>query len=536
MKVNINLPPKKGAGAEQNELEFEQLVVVGANGAGKTRFGSWIEEHNYEIVHRISAQKSLSMPSSVSTTSIEIAKEDLLYGMHYDNKEWLKIHGRKNNRWNKNLNTSLLNDYEQLMVLLHSEEYEKAVYFKDHGGEKPITKLDKIQRIWESVLPHRKLEKRAGVIDIYPNGYHDKKYNGSEMSDGERCIFYLIGEILCAPDKAIIVIDEPEMHIHASLIKHLFDLIEAERPDCAFIYLTHNIDFAFSRQNAVKIWAKSYDNGEWEYEILNERIPIPEQLYLEIIGSRQPVIFMEGDSSSIDYEIYSQVFSDYTLKPVNSCNKVIQITKSFNEAKRFHNIESYGIIDRDRRDSTDINNLVSKNIWVLDVAEAENLLLLEDIVRLVASYMGKDPNNVFNIVKQNIIDFFSREIESQVLLHFKDALSHQYLELTTFSIADIATVISEIDGVYASIDKNKIFNDIKKDFQNIIENGDYNGILRVFNLKNALIPNSKVCEETGVRNKEEFRKLVITLLKRNDRNSQIIKDAIMSCIITSPMA
>ena len=150
--------------------------------------------------------------------------------------------------------------------------------------------------------------------------------------------------------------------------------------------------------------------------------------------------------------------------------------------------------------------------------------------------MGKDPNNVFNIVKQNIIDFFSREIESQVLLHFKDALSHQYLELTTFSIADIATVISEIDGVYASIDKNKIFNDIKKDFQNIIENGDYNGILRVFNLKNALIPNSKVCEETGVRNKEEFRKLVITLLKRNDRNSQIIKDAIMSCIITSPMA
>lgn len=53
----------------------------------------------------------------------------------------------------------MLNDYDKLMVLLHSEEYEKSVYYKDHGGEKPITKLDKIQRIWESVLPHRKLEK-----------------------------------------------------------------------------------------------------------------------------------------------------------------------------------------------------------------------------------------------------------------------------------------------------------------------------------------------------------------------------------------
>ena len=302
--MEILLPPKKGE-VENVKLNFEQLVVVGANGAGKTRFGSWIEENNYEKVHRISAQKSLSMPSSVSTTSIEIAVEDLLYGMHYEDKNWLKRHGRKSSRWNHNLNTSLLNDYDKLMVLLHSEEYEKSVYYKDHGGEKPITKLDKIQRIWESVLPHRKLEKRAGVIDAYQDGHPDKKYNGSEMSDGERCIFYLIGEVLCAPEKSIIIIDEPEMHIHVSLIKRLFDLIENERPDCVFIYLTHSIDFAFSRQNAKKIWAKSYEDGKWDYEILNGAMPIPEQLYLEVLGSRLPVIFIEGDDSSIDYEIYS---------------------------------------------------------------------------------------------------------------------------------------------------------------------------------------------------------------------------------------
>lgn len=101
------------------------------------------------------------MPSSVHTTSMEVAKEDLLYGTHNDNKDWLKHHARKNNRWNNNLNTSLLNDYDKLMVLLHSEEYEKSVYYKDHGGKKPITKLDKIQRIWEGVLPHRKLEKKS---------------------------------------------------------------------------------------------------------------------------------------------------------------------------------------------------------------------------------------------------------------------------------------------------------------------------------------------------------------------------------------
>ena len=75
------------------------------------------------------------------------------------------------------------------------------------------------------------------------------------------------------------------------------------------------------------------------------------------------------------------------------------------------------------------------------------------------------------------------------------------------------------------------YDELKADFQKILDNEDYDGILRVFNLKNALIPNSKVCEETGVRNKEEYRKLLITLLKKNDANSGKLKDAIKAKII-----
>ena len=78
MKTKIKLPPKKGE--NEVEIEFDQLVIIGANGAGKTRFGSWIEMNNYEHVHRISAQKSLSMPFAVRSNSIDIAQDDLIYG------------------------------------------------------------------------------------------------------------------------------------------------------------------------------------------------------------------------------------------------------------------------------------------------------------------------------------------------------------------------------------------------------------------------------------------------------------------------
>jgi hypothetical protein len=62
------------------------------------------------------------------------------------------------------MDTFPLDDYEKLLVLLHSEEYEQALNYKA-GGDKPITKLDRIQNIWETVLPHRKLRRKAGVIE-----------------------------------------------------------------------------------------------------------------------------------------------------------------------------------------------------------------------------------------------------------------------------------------------------------------------------------------------------------------------------------
>jgi hypothetical protein len=234
--MKIELPTKKGRGNENIEIDFEQLVVIGANGSGKTRFGSFIEEKYNKKTHRISAQKSLSVPEYVSTKSKEVAFSEFMYGgWNQDNKTWNENFGWKSQRWNNNLNTSLLNDYDKLMVLLHTEEYEQALLYKEKGGEKPITKLDRIQTIFETVLPHRKLIKKAGIIETYPtDGQQSDAYNASEMSDGERDIFYIAGEVVCVPENSIIIIDEPEMHIHRSLVKKLFDLIEQERPDCAF--------------------------------------------------------------------------------------------------------------------------------------------------------------------------------------------------------------------------------------------------------------------------------------------------------------
>ncbi|WP_245707104.1 hypothetical protein [Epilithonimonas hungarica] len=64
--MNIRLPIKKGQPNTIPTIDFEQLVIVGANGAGKTRFGSDIEKRYLGQTHRISAQKSLSFPQKLA--------------------------------------------------------------------------------------------------------------------------------------------------------------------------------------------------------------------------------------------------------------------------------------------------------------------------------------------------------------------------------------------------------------------------------------------------------------------------------------
>jgi hypothetical protein len=81
----------------------------------------------------------------------------------------------------------------------------------------------------------------------------------------------------------------------------LWDKIESEREDCLFVYLTHDVDFAASRVSATKICLKSFTGEIWDWYVVPDDTEIPEDILLEIAGSRKPVIFIEGDKSSQDY-------------------------------------------------------------------------------------------------------------------------------------------------------------------------------------------------------------------------------------------
>lgn len=490
---SLTLPESSSQQNGSNTIETNGIVVIiGANGSGKTRLGSWIEfsSANRDLVHRIAAQKSLSLPPFATAASIEAAEFGLLYGLQTTDRG--HINNKTVHRWGQKPNTYMLNDYQQLMVYLFSEENEKSILYRNQSKktgsyiEPPSTKLDIVRQIWEEVLPHRELNFRSGVVETNIKGVSGSKYNGEEMSDGERVIFYLIGQCLSAPTNGTIVIDEPELHLHKSIQAKLWDEIQAYRPDCLFIYLTHDLDFATSRIGASKIWIKSFDGNNWDWIEVPQNEGIPEEVLLTILGSRKPILFVEGTKDSLDYFIFRHLYSEYTVIPCGSCSDVIYATQSFRAMHNLHNLECKGIIDRDYRSAEQVEYLVAKNIYVLNVSEIENLLLVEDVIRYIASsLLIQDTEELVSRVKKKVLDELEKE-KDKLIASITAEKTESILRMFSSKASNRAEFESQFDQFTSSIKIGDLFDSSLSEVETTIASRNYNAAIKLYNNKGLI--------------------------------------------------
>jgi len=307
-------------------------------------------------------------------------------------------------------------------------------------------------------------------------------YPARAMSDGERVIFYLIAQCLCARDESIIVVDEPEIHLHKAIQDTLWNAIEKARPDCTFVYLTHDLMFAADRIGAVKVCLKDYLNGEFNWFCIESQDSIPEDIYLEVLGSRKPVLFVEGSSNSYDLEIYQLTYPQFSIKPVGSCASVLAATKVFRSLRDLHRIECFGMIDRDYLSQEQLQAYASSGIFTPLVAEIENLYLAPGIIKAVANQLLLDPELVFESVKEFIIDEFQRNIHTHAL----DATRHIVnLKLGQFGSKDasIEDYSNALQNHIKQIDTMKIYNTALQEANHLVSERDYDGIIRAFNRK-----------------------------------------------------
>lgn len=521
--LTLKLPEISGGREIPRLPDARQLTIIGGGGVGKTKFMERLMDLTGDRTFCLSAIRA---PYPEREENRRKGSIDYLFREYAERRPYLKINA--------------VSELEKLGYMLFADEFEALLKYKNAGlnelkEQKPRpTKLDRLSKIWSRIFPGNRIVTTEGSL-MFSTEAGEDLIPAEKLSQSEMAVLYYVAGVLYAMPKAVIFIDAPSLFLHPTVLNSLWNAIEGLRPDCTFVYNSVDVEFVNSRTRNVVLWVKSYDAGhkEWDYEIIAPG-ELREDVFIELVGSRKPVLFIEGDMQhSIDAKLYPLVFPEYTVKPLGSCDKVIETTRSFNGLTTMHHLESRGIVDRDRRTDREVEYLRKKLIMVPEVAEVENLFLLEPIVREMAVLHGKNPDNVFQQVKKGILKEFNHRLHAQVLEHVRHRVKREVDAKIDAKFTCITALETHLKGLINILNPRKQYMELNQYFSKIVENEDYASILKFFNHK-PLLGECRVAELLGLKNKDEYIRNVISVLKTGGKEAEVIREALRKCLQPSP--
>lgn len=547
--MHIEIPQVNNTkGSVPLEIVNNCIIIIGANGSGKSRFAAYIEKKDYEkdrkgaSILRISAQRILNFEHSIPLKSYTKAEMSVQYGSgNYLDKglnKWRGYDGRADG-WT----TAVNNDYNDVLAAFIAKinlDNQKGIESLKVGKtrEEVLNSdfvIDKLKRIWSDVLPERNididLETASVIAFMEQNGQGkqediQKHYNAAGMSDGERVCLYMICQVLCAPQDVCIIIDEPELHLHPSIMHRLWADLEQARPDCHFIYVTHDTDFAAQHGEADIIWIKSFDGENWDYEKLkSDYLPgslksdyLPDSLLLSILGNRKNVLFVEGKEGGYDYQLYSRVFRKSLVIPCGSCRNVIERVKAYGQSPYLHHLKVAGLIDRDYRTQHEIDGLMKENVYCLKVAEMENLFLTQELLTYYQKKMAL-PEKILSVIYRKGMEHFRSDLKKQISNALKSDLRYH------LSVKDIIGKETEPAKIKEKLDVdlaefiNKFCAEESRRYQEIADKEDFAEVLVVYNQKSLYRILREASEELKKEGCSDIDKNVF-----NDYKHSIMRD------------
>jgi len=383
-EIKINIP---GFGEHVGDAP---IVILGPNGSGKTQLAQKLAQTQTYQVSAISAQRRTWVDDS-----LPVQEENQLR-----NNVRSQIDPWQQNSWQPTeeinfLLSTLIQDHTNLLT----KRNEEAI---DSG--KPLdpvkdTKLILLQGLWNRLFPKRKIE----IGGFFPKvkrldaSAEAPPYQLRQMSDGERTVLYMAARVMTA-EHPVILVDEPELHMHSRLSVQFWDEAEKLRPDCRFVYITHDLSFTLSRRRATILVARSSDAAQ-----LLSVDQLPSSIAAEVLGAAtlpfyaKRIFFFEGEQGKgFASEFFSAWFDEDETFAV-PCGGRDSVCAAVSGLKTVGVVgaEVIGLIDRDFYSDT-VLGAVTKGVTVLPLHEIESVLCDSKVVASLAEHFGKDPARVWD--------------------------------------------------------------------------------------------------------------------------------------------
>jgi hypothetical protein len=222
----------------------------------------------------------------------------------------------------------------------------------------------------------------------------------------------IAANVLTVEPGTLILIDEPERHLHRSITAPLLVQLFAKRSDCSFIISTHDVTLASDQMFSETLLVRDcrYEQSTvkaWDTDLVKGSYSLGDQVKIDILGSRRTILFIEGTQKSLDQQIYSVVFPGVSIVPKENCRSVSQSVYSIRESKDLHWIKAFGIIDGDNRPQEEVDRLKTDGVYAIKAYSVESIYYHPAIQSIMASrqvaLIGGDKNKLLSSAKLALI-------------------------------------------------------------------------------------------------------------------------------------
>ena len=512
----------------------EQLYLVGANGTGKSAlFQHWLTSLGSSVVKRISAHRQTWLNSGNLEFTAHSRKQ-----FEQNSRSWDR---EANARWMEH------NPGERqsavLFDLVAKDNFRNRTisqYIDDKDPEQATRVASK------SPSPFQQLNELLdlGMLRVSLSNSNDEEilakhrdggqsYSIAKMSDGERAAAIMAANILVVEPETLLLIDEPERHLHRSIIEPFLSALFAQRQDCAFVISTHEIALPLANPTAHVVILRSCKwNGDtvnaWEIELLQSGLDLPEDLKRDILGARRTVLFVEGTPNSLDTPLYGVLFPMVSVIPKGSCKEVIRAVNGLRSSREHHHVEAFGLIDRDDRQPEEIERLAERNIFALDGCSVESLYYcskaIETVAQRQAVSLGRNVDEMSEFVTHKALKAISED--EDLVKRMAARRSEGRLRSQIERLAPDWRTIMELEG-HVQIDPviecsypSEILH-----FKKLVRARDLDGLVARYPLRQSNVFDI-IAAALECKDKENYERMVVVQVRADENLADALKDRI----------
>jgi ABC-type Mn2+/Zn2+ transport system ATPase subunit len=492
------------------------IFILGANGTGKSGLIHKIFTQNMGVSKRISAHRQMWFnsnaldftPASRMQVAQNINSRDSQIQSRWKDENGVQksqvvifdLINAENIRAREIAKAVDQNDIDR------AEEYAKS-------NRPPIEELNHLLQL--SNLPIEiSVEKNEKVFARKNNG---TPYSIAELSDGERNAILIASDILTAEENTLFLIDEPERHLHRSIISPLLSSLFQKRSDCAFIISTHDVGLPMDNpeSNVLVVRGCEWNGAQistWDADLISAEHDIDYHVKKDILGSRRTLLFIEGNKNSLDQHIYQILFPDVSVIPQGNCKAVEQVVNGISSTETLHWVKAFGLIDADDRQSEDLDKLKANNIFSLPCYSVESLYYSEDMIYQVALRQASVTGEDVTELKANTLQ---KALEA--ILPHKERLCARLCERKVRAKVQFPDWrdIKNNDDFSFNLDLKLIMDTEVQKFDSYVLSQDINSIIGRYPVRETPILN-KIVEALGFQNRGKYESAVRQLLIDKD--------------------